>query len=63
MGAGLTEASRCCGNDLRKRAVQTDGGLKTGLDVIKAAILGRRKLRFWHRPDGRAGLCTCASAT
>ena len=27
-----------------KVRVQTDGGLKTGLDVIKAAILVRRKV-------------------
>ncbi len=41
---GLSEAHQTLrGNDLRgKVRVQTDGGLKTGLDVIKAAILGAR---------------------
>ncbi len=44
-------------NGLRdKIRLQTDGGLKTGLDVVKAAILGGRELRFWYRADGGAGL-------
>jgi glutamate synthase (NADPH/NADH) large chain len=42
LGIGLSEAHQALRvNDLRgKVRVQTDGGLKTGLDVIKAAILG-----------------------
>ena len=39
------------GNDLRgKVRVQTDGGLKTGLDVIKAAILGAESFGFGTAP-------------
>ena len=38
-------------NDLRGRVrVQTDGGLKTGLDVIKAAILGAESFGFGTAP-------------
>ncbi|HBF09592.1 MAG TPA: glutamate synthase large subunit, partial [Gammaproteobacteria bacterium] len=38
-------------NDLRGRVrVQTDGGLKTGLDVIKAAILGAESFGFGTTP-------------
>ena len=38
-------------NDLRgKVRVQTDGGLKTGLDVIKAAILGAESFGFGTAP-------------
>jgi hypothetical protein len=39
-----------------KVRLQTDGGLKTGLDVVKAALLGRRELRLRHRADGGARL-------
>jgi len=38
-------------NDLRGRVrLQTDGGLKTGLDVIKAAILGAESFGFGTAP-------------
>ncbi len=38
-------------NDLRgKVRVQTDGGLKTGLDVVKAAILGAESFGFGTMP-------------
>jgi glutamate synthase (NADPH/NADH) large chain len=33
-----------------KVRVQTDGGLKTGLDVIKAAILGAESFGFGSTP-------------
>src|SRR5690606_39916011 len=43
---GRSEAHQTLrGNDLRGKArVQTDGGLKTGLDVVKAAILGAERV-------------------
>ena len=45
------------GNRLRgKVRVQADGGMKTGLDVVKAAILGAESFRFWHGAYGRDGL-------
>ena len=49
---GLAEAHQTLrGNDLRgKVRVQTDGGLKTGLDVIKAAILGAESFGFGTGP-------------
>ncbi|SDU14925.1 glutamate synthase large subunit [Geopseudomonas guangdongensis] len=49
---GLAEAHQTLrGNDLRgKIRVQTDGGLKTGLDVIKAAILGAESFGFGTAP-------------
>jgi glutamate synthase (NADPH) large chain len=38
-------------NDLRHRVrVQTDGGLKTGLDVVKAAIIGAESFGFGTAP-------------
>jgi glutamate synthase (NADPH/NADH) large chain len=38
-------------NDLRQRVrLQTDGGLKTGLDVVKAAILGAESFGFGTAP-------------
>src|SRR3546814_15986812 len=38
-------------NNLRDKVrVQTDGGLKTGLDVIKAAILGAESFGFGTAP-------------
>ncbi len=44
-------------NDLRSRVVlQTDGGIKTGKDVVIAALLGRRGDRFLDRTTYRAGL-------
>ncbi len=49
---GLTEAHQTLrGNDLRgKIRLQTDGGLKTGLDVVKAAILGAESFGFGTVP-------------
>lgn len=49
---GLAETHQTLrGNDLRDRVrVQTDGGLKTGLDVIKAAILGAESFGFGTAP-------------
>mgnify|MGYP001190351617 FL=1 len=38
-------------NDLRERTIlQTDGGLKTGLDVVKAALLGADSFGFGTAP-------------
>ena len=43
-------------NGLRhKIRLQVDGGLKTGVDIVKAAIRCG-KLRLRHRADGGAGL-------
>ncbi len=49
---GLAEAQQALrANGLRgKVRVQTDGGLKTGLDVIKAAILGAESFGFGTAP-------------
>jgi len=49
---GLTETHQILrANDLRgKIRLQTDGGLKTGLDVIKAAILGAESFAFGTGP-------------
>ena len=49
---GLSEVQQTLrGNQLRgKVRVQTDGGLKTGLDVIKAAILGAESFGFGTAP-------------
>jgi len=49
---GLTEAHQALrGNDLRgKIRLQTDGGLKTGLDVVKAAIFGAESFGFGTMP-------------
>merc|ERR1712000_384806 len=49
---GLSEAHQALrANDLRGNVrVQTDGGLKTGLDVIKAAILGAESFGFGTGP-------------
>ncbi|MDY0050319.1 MAG: glutamate synthase large subunit, partial [Halothiobacillaceae bacterium] len=49
---GLSEAHQTLrANDLRgKVRLQTDGGLKTGLDVIKAAILGAESFGFGTGP-------------
>ncbi|MFB2538276.1 glutamate synthase large subunit [Acinetobacter sp. c3-l95] len=49
---GLSEAHQALRiNDLRHKVrVQTDGGLKTGLDVIKAAILGAESFGFGSTP-------------
>jgi len=48
----LTEAHQTLrANDLRdKIRLQTDGGLKTGLDVVKAAILGAESFGFGTGP-------------
>ncbi|MEY8240237.1 MAG: glutamate synthase large subunit [Cycloclasticus sp.] len=49
---GLTETHQILlANDLRSKVrLQTDGGLKTGLDVIKAAILGAESFGFGTGP-------------
>jgi glutamate synthase (NADPH/NADH) large chain len=49
---GLTETHQILrANNLRgKVRLQTDGGLKTGLDVIKAAILGAESFGFGTGP-------------
>ncbi len=49
---GLSETQQVLyANDLRgKIRLQTDGGLKTGLDVIKAAILGAESFGFGTGP-------------
>ncbi|NOX07986.1 MAG: glutamate synthase large subunit [Gammaproteobacteria bacterium] len=49
---GLTETHQILrANDLRDKVrIQTDGGLKTGLDVIKAAILGAESFAFGTGP-------------
>jgi glutamate synthase (NADPH/NADH) large chain len=49
---GLSEAHQTLrGNDLRGRVrLQTDGGLKTGLDVVKAAMLGAESFGFGTTP-------------
>lgn len=49
---GLTEAHQTLrANDLRDNVrLQTDGGLKTGLDVVKAAILGAESFGFGTGP-------------
>ena len=49
---GLTETQQTLrANDLREKIrLQTDGGLKTGLDVVKAAILGAESFGFGTAP-------------
>lgn len=49
---GLSETHQMlCANGLRDKVrVQTDGGLKTGLDVVKAAILGAESFGFGTAP-------------
>ncbi len=49
---GLSEARQALqANDLRERVLlQTDGGLKTGLDVVKAAMLGADSFGFGTAP-------------
>ena len=49
---GLSEAHQALrANDLRDKVrLQTDGGLKTGLDVVKAAILGAESFGFGTAP-------------
>ena len=49
---GLAESHQALvANDLRARTLlQTDGGLKTGLDVVKAAILGADSFGFGTAP-------------
>jgi glutamate synthase (NADPH/NADH) large chain len=49
---GLSEARQALqANDLRERVLlQTDGGLKTGLDVVKAALLGADSFGFGTAP-------------
>ncbi|MHA7881182.1 MAG: glutamate synthase large subunit [Saccharospirillum sp.] len=49
---GLAEVQQTLrGNDLRDKVrLQTDGGLKTGMDVIKAALLGAESYGFGTAP-------------
>ena len=49
---GVAESHQALvGNDLRGRTLlQTDGGLKTGLDVVKAALLGADSFGFGTGP-------------
>jgi glutamate synthase (NADPH/NADH) large chain len=49
---GLSETQQALrANDLRGRVrLQTDGGIKTGLDVVKAAILGAESFGFGTTP-------------
>jgi glutamate synthase (NADPH/NADH) large chain len=49
---GLSEAHQVLrANDLRRKVrLQTDGGLKTGLDVVKAAVLGAESFGFGTGP-------------
>ncbi|TVP52043.1 MAG: glutamate synthase large subunit, partial [Halomonadaceae bacterium] len=49
---GLSEAHQALrSNDLRDKVrLQTDGGLKTGLDVVKGAILGAESFGFGTTP-------------
>jgi Glutamate synthase domain 2 len=49
---GLSEAQQALrANDLRDKVrLQTDGGLKTGLDVVKGAILGAESFGFGTTP-------------
>ncbi|HVJ39445.1 MAG TPA: glutamate synthase large subunit [Stenotrophomonas sp.] len=49
---GVAESHQALvGNDLRARTLlQTDGGLKTGLDVVKAALLGADSFGFGTAP-------------
>jgi glutamate synthase (NADPH) large chain len=49
---GLSEARQALiANDLRERViVQADGGMKTGLDVVKAALLGAESFGFGTAP-------------
>ncbi len=49
---GLSETHQVLrGNDLRHKVrLQTDGGLKTGLDVVKAAMLGAESFGFGTAP-------------
>lgn len=49
---GLSEARQALvSNDLRDRVIlQTDGGLKSGLDVVKAALLGAESFGFGTAP-------------
>ena len=58
---GLTETHQILlANDLRDKVrLQTDGGLKTGLDVIKAAILGAESFGFGTGPMIAMAVVTC----
>ena len=49
---GLSETQQIlCANGLRSRVrLQVDGGLKTGLDVVKGAILGAESFGFGTAP-------------
>jgi glutamate synthase domain-containing protein 2 len=44
-------------NNLRSRVVvETDGQMKTGRDVVIAALLGAEEYRLLHRAPGVPGL-------
>ena len=49
MGIAETQQTLMLNNLRHKVRIQTDGGLKTGLDVIKAAIFGAEVLVLEHR--------------
>jgi glutamate synthase (NADPH/NADH) large chain len=49
-GAGRTQQALVANNLRHKVRLQTDGGLKTGLDIIKAAILGAESFGFGTGP-------------
>jgi glutamate synthase (NADPH/NADH) large chain len=55
---GLSEAHQAlrASNLRHKVRLQADGGLKTGLDVVKAAILGAESFGFGTGPHDRNGL-------
>ena len=46
MGIAETQQTLMLNNLRHKVRIQTDGGLKTGLDVIKAAIFGAESYGF-----------------
>ena len=63
---GLAETQQAlAANGLRHKVrLQVDGGLKTGLDIIKAAILGAESFGFGTGPMVALSVAnTCASAT
>ena len=55
---GLTETQQALrANDLRgKIRLQTDGGIKTGLDVVKGPHLGAESFGFGNTPTGALGV-------
>ena len=65
LGAGLSEAQQVLMlNGLRGRVLlRTDGGLRTGRDVVIAALLGAEEYNFGTAALVALGCRTCASAT